>query len=239
MAEEGDALDLDRAPEGFHLDFDGGEIVEADGGTAGSGTLYVNFHHAALATAAADLVTAAVVLPPAWAIGVTANGTVTQEKPNVWKAENTIQLGGQEVTGHFTVAWVGIGWLAEMRVSSDDLDHALWFNGFLAYGGGLGWWDFYDDGQLVGVVEWIADGQGNAQFGMAALAGDAAGSVLSYAFTAADTARVDFHDGVTGEDSWVALAADRSGEVRLPNYNQGEAACWDVAFLNTECAIIE
>ncbi|MBW1881549.1 MAG: hypothetical protein JRJ84_24590, partial [Deltaproteobacteria bacterium] len=54
-----------------------------------------------------------------------------------------------------------------------------------------------------------------------------------------DTARVDFHDGVTGEDSWVALAADRSGEVRLPNYNQGEAACWDVAFLNTECAIIE
>lgn len=235
LAPIGDPIALDSAPGGFYMEFDGREISNADDGTAGNTAEYSNFVAGSLAVIAADVVTAATVIPPALAIGVTAQGTITQLEPNVWQAENTVNLGGTDVTGTFTVAWVGVGWLAEMRITGGEYDHELWFNGFLAYGGGLGWWDFYSNGQVAGVVEWIGDGQGNAQFGIGVVAGQYAGNYMSYTFTDDGTARVDAHDEGRAEDAWVQVNPDQTGEVRLPDYNGGAVACWDASFMNAAC----
>ena len=238
VAEVGEGIDFAAAPEGFYLKIDAEEVdaIGEDGDVPPPGD-YDNFAAAWAAVVWADVITFTVVAPPAIAIAVASDGEITQLEPNVWYAENTVPLNGVNVTTHFAVAWVGVGWLAEMRISSDDgtYDDTLWFNGFLAYGGGLGWWDFYDaNGDLGGVVEWIADGQGNAQFGIAALTGDEAGSWLSYAFLEG-TALVEAHSGPDNEDAWVFVDADQSGEVRLPDYNGGEPACWDIDLINTPC----
>ncbi len=240
-AEAGSALDMAGAPAGFLLDFNGSAITNAaeDAGVPPPSVAAPAYEHVLAAWVAviwADLITVSVMGPPAYAIGVAADGTVTLLDTNVWYAENTVAIAGVHYTTHFTVAWVGVGWLAEMRLSTDDttLDHDLWFNGFLAYGGGLGWWDVYQDDALLGVVEWIADGEGNAEFGMAAVSGSEAGSALAYVFLD-DTVLVSAHSGPTGDDAWVYMAADRSGEVRIPTWNDGEPGCWDATFADVAC----
>jgi len=241
LADPGDALDMAGAPAGFFLDFDGQAITDAaeDAGVPPPAAAAPTHEHILAAWAAvvwADLITLSVVGPPAYAIAVAADGTITELDTNVWYAENTVDIADVAYTTHLTVAWVGVGWLAEMRLSSDDgaLDHDLWFAGFLAYGGGLGWWDVYQDGALLGVVEWIADGAGDAEFGMAAVSGPEAGSALAYVFLD-DSALVSAHSGPTGEDAWVYMAADRSGEVRIPDWNGGEPGCWDVRLADAAC----
>ena len=42
------------------------------------------------------------------------------------------------MTTHLTVAWVGVGWLSEMRITSDEHDDQLWFNGFVSNDGANG-----------------------------------------------------------------------------------------------------
>jgi hypothetical protein len=220
------------------MDFDAGEgIAEADEGTADTGSAgYSNYAAGVLSAMAANLVTTAVVLPPSIGIGIVAQGTITEIDTNVWQAERTIPLGGQDVTGTFTVAWVGVGWLAEMRLTTEDgtWSDDVWFNGFLGHEGAVGWWDLYDHGELVGVVEWLADGQGNAQFGIAAVGGEHAGSGLNYVFVDNGFARIDAV-AATGDHAWVQVNPDQSGEVRLPDYNGGLPACWAPDFTNTAC----
>lgn len=114
------------------------------------------------------------------------------------------------------------------------LDDTLWFNGFVAYGGGLGWWDIYSGGAVVGVVEWLADGQGGGQFGIAALAGSVAGDALYY-LKEGDTGYVGYYDASLAFEAHVAVEADHSGDVMLPDYNGGEPACWDTTFADVAC----
>lgn len=229
-ADPGSPLDFASLPEGALLDISGGQQLTAleQAADARSNT-YDNVITAVLLAGAADLVTAAVVAPPAAAIRIAADGTVTEVAPNVWSATNSVSDGYRTVTGTLVVAWVGVGWLAEMRLDSSDGEYAdtLWFNGFVAANGALGWWDLYTaDEQLAGVVEWAADGTGNAEFGIAALVGQAAGDVLAYGFSDTGETLIAYHDASRAEDAWVYVAADRSGELRSPDYNGGSPACW-------------
>ena len=231
----GGALDPASGGEGFALSVDGTAITSLESDDEASGT-YFNVWTGAAAAAAADLIALGVVAPPAAAIAVATQGTIEEVEPNLWYAENTVTYGGQSVTAHFTVAWVGVGWLAEMRISSTTgYDHTLWFNGFLAYGGGLGWWDFYmEDGTLGGVVEWLGDGESAAEFGIAATGGDHAGSWILYTFLD-EVSRIDSWAEAEQEAAYVFVNPDLSGEVLLPSYNDGAAACWDAGLRDVDC----
>lgn len=224
----GPALDLTTTGRGFRLDIDSeGEVQSLEGEIPRAST-YDHVLRAVGLAAAADLVTTLVVGPPAAAIGITANGAVVEVGDNVWVATNAVSDGATTVTGTFVVAWVGVGWVCEMRLTSTDgrYNGTKWFNGFVSTDGNLGWWDLYDaNGTLVGVVEWIADGNGNGEFAIGALAGDPAGDVLSYWFWDGE-ALVNHHDASLAEDTWVYVAADASGEVRAHDYNGGAPGCW-------------
>lgn len=247
VAPAGRAIDLGAAPEGFTLSFDGSDVQdlgdEAPAGAPAPTATFANVRHGVAMAAMADLAATAVVGPPALAIHVVRQGRVRQVAPNVWTATNSVRDGERELTGTLTAAWVNVGWLAEMRVTSSDgvyTDHK-WFSGFLSHEGGIGWWDLYGaDGQLAGVVEWFADGQGHAEFGIAAMAGEGVGDTLSY-WRADDEHLIVYDDASEGEEAWVYVAPDRSGEMRLVNVNGGEPGCWagldaEIPYADTPCA---
>lgn len=228
-APDGVALDLNAAGDGFLMKIDSAEEIGTLDDDLRRAATYDAVVHGVAAAAFADAVVALVVAPPAAAVEIVRNGTVTEVSKNVWIATNTVSDGTNSVTGTFVVAWVGVGWLAEMRLTSSDgtWSGQPWFNGFVSVENAVGWWDFYDPaGTLGGVVEWVADGEGNGQFGIAATAGENAGDVLSYSFVDG-VARIDFYDASADDTAWVQANADKSGEVRLPDYNGGVAACWD------------
>lgn len=232
-AEEGALIDFSDPHSGYLMDFDGSAIT-AHSDEAVERT-FRNFTAAVVGVTAADLVTASVLAPPAVAIGITSQGDIQQLAPNVWQATNSLQLAdGSTVSGELTVTWVAAGWISEMRYSTDDVTDALWFNGFLSYQGALGWWDLYDvDGTHAGVVEWATNGI-DGEFGMMALSGEHAGDYLIYT-ALADHYRIDHHDESTLEDSWIDLTPSLAGSVRLPTYNAGAEACWDITFNDVDC----
>ena len=241
--EVGDEPDLTSPHSGFRMDVnaDGLEASMGASGarsTAGTAETYLNVTTGLLALATADAITVAVLAPPAAAIHIVLAGQIEQINDHLWSATNTIYgPSGSSITGEFNVAWVGVGWLAEMRLSSSDglYDDTLWFNGFLSIEGAIGWWDIYEDGtDVVGVVEWVADGAGHGEFGIAALGGEAAGDVLYYLLWE-DHGYVAYYDDSAAFEHHVEVTPDYSGEVLLLDYNGSEPACWDALLADGEC----
>lgn len=241
--EAGEEPDLTSPHSGFRMDVNADGLEASLGGSNSrdaqqDAETYANVATGLLALATADAITVAVLAPPAAAIHVVLAGDIEQINDHLWSATNTIYgPSGSSITGEFNVAWVGVGWLAEMRLSSSDglYDDTLWFNGFLSIEGAIGWWDIYEDGvDVAGVVEWVADGAGHAEFGIAALAGDVAGDVLYYLLWE-DHGYVAYYDESTAFESHVEVTPDYSGDVLLLDYNGSMPACWDTAFADVEC----
>lgn len=234
--------DLDAAPDAIAMIVDSRGMDSTSGLTSGSYEApppgsQLNVGHAAAMVAIADANTAVIIGVPAAAAAIARNGVTAQIADNVWASTNSVSDGTTTVTGRFVVAWVGVGWLAEMRLWSSDgrYDNTLWYNGFLSKDGGFGWWDLYDEwGTLAGVIEWLGDGQGNAELGLAATSGDAAGDVLLYLFTDG-TGFVGYHDESDAHDYYVFADVDRTGELLDPAWNGGAPACWDAAGYDVAC----
>lgn len=243
-ASGGPALDLAGAPPGFAMAVDSRGMNDTSGlasgsyadAPAGPATQFNLFHAAAMVTVA-DAHTALLIGVPAAAAAIALDGTTTEITTNVWASSNTVSDGTTSVTGLFVVAWVEVGWLAEMRLWSSDgrYEGNLWYRGFLSRDGDLGWWDFYDESRrLAGVIEWTDDGQGNSQLGLAATNGPEAGDVLLYLFEGG-TGFVGYHDEDVDQDYSVFGAADHSGELVDPAYNGGAPACWDAGGNDAPC----
>ncbi len=240
----GSAPDLAEAPGAFFLQIDGAD-VEATLEDSGQSDLrgvspgYQAVVHALAAVAVADLATVAVVGPPAAAIAFAADGELTEHEPWLWSATNTATgpLGG-EATVDLAVAWVGVGWLAEMRLTTSDgaFDDTLWFSGFLAVNGAAGWWDLYQNDDVVGVVEWTVTGPDQFQAGIAAVGpSPEAGDLLLYAGDGTGTRSVSYYDAGLDFLNYVLVFADDSGEVALHGVNGGAPMCWDTTFADAAC----
>lgn len=236
----GTAPDLANAPGAFYFQIDGQDIASQVDAAAGQRMFptYVNVVTASLAVAAADLATVAVVAPPAAAIAFAGDGLLVEVSPWLWTAANVaVGPNGQSATLVLNVAWVGAGWLAEMRVTSSDglYNDTLWFNGFLAADGSLGWWDLYANGAVAGVVEWVAAPDGSYEAGIASLTGDNNGDVLAYFGTADAEYAVTYWDASASFTSYVLLHPDQSGEVALLDWNYNNPGCWDTAYADVAC----
>lgn len=228
----------DAGTDGLAMRVEDPELDTVDDGVSGGlPSDYENVLKGAEAVIVADAVGAVVLGVPAAAVAIALDGTVTEFDDNVWVATNTVSDGTSSVTGTWVVAWVGVGWLAEMRLWSSDGQYTgqPWFNGFLSADQTLGWWDVYDGyGAQTGVVEWFAPDADHAELGIASLAGDNAGDVLGWVHTPDDDS-VGFHDASAAEDAWVVAHADLSGEVRLVDYNGGNPACWGADRKDVDC----
>ena len=247
LASAGAQFDFATAPQGFRLavDSDGAETIDddVDGGDtaneapAGPSYTYNNVVHGAAMVLVADTATSYVVGVPAAAIAVTMDGESEEIAPNVWAATNTVVYNGGSVTGLFVVAWVEVGWIAQLRLWTSDgrLNNTLWLDGFVSADRNLGWWDMYDEaGSAVGALEWLGDSAGNGEFGIAAFQGDSAGDILGYSFLDGD-ATVGFHDQSLGYDYWVNVHPDNSGALQDPQYASGAESCWDAEKMDAAC----
>ncbi len=223
---------------GLAMEYDADELSAVDDGTSGGlPTDYENVFEGAKAVLVADTVGGLILGIPAAAVSVALQGTVTPYGDNVWVATNTVSDGRTSVTGTWVVAWVEVGWLAEMRLWSSDGQYngEPWFNGFVSEDRTLGWWDVYAvDGTQTGVVEWLAPDADDAELGIASLSGDNAGDILGWLHSAEDDA-VAYHDASIDDDAWVIAHADQSGEVRMADYAGGERACWGPDRMDIEC----
>lgn len=226
----------DLSDDGASMAFTAEGLVDTDGlpTERDADFAYSNIFAGAAALVFAESVRYAVIAPPHLAIAFAADGDIVQTEANVWVATNTVDLPEGPLTTTFTVAWVGVGWLGEMRYSDASHSNTLWFNGFISNDSNLGWWDLYADNGDAAVVEWISDGQGNGQFGIGVVSGAHEGSLISYTF-APDVDRIDFVDGDTGDSAYVLGNSDGSGEVQLHDHNDGQVACWDANNLNISC----
>lgn len=236
----GVAPDLANAPSAFFMQIDSEEMQAALESATGRRFIptYENVFAAAAAVVVADLATVAVVGPPAAAIAFAGDGLLVEVTPSLWSATN-IAVGpdGSSATLTLNVAYVGVGWLAEMRVTSSDglYDNTLWFNGFLSADGALGWWDLYSGDVVAGVIEWIVLPDGSYEAAIGSLSGDTNGDVLAYVGAATGESAVAYDDASAGFLSYVLLRPDNSGETALLDFKGGARSCWDTAWADAAC----
>ena len=240
--ERGTEPDLANAPAAFHFQIDGSELsdtFEASGkmGVRAGAPTYRAIVDATVAVVAADVVSLAVVGPPALAVEFASNGELTEQEPWLWSATNTTEgVFGNQTTFDLDVVWVGVGWLAEMRYSDNTHDDELWFNGFLSVESAVGWWDIYDNDEIVGIVEWTALGNNDFQSAIAAVgAHENAGDVLLYGSNQDDEYTVRYYDASEDFESYVELEADQSGEVALLGVNMNQPQCWNTEWADVDC----
>lgn len=238
----GAAPDLAKAPGAFFFAIDGSALTatleeRSTGGGAAALPTYDAVATGIAAVVVADVAGLAVVGPPAVGIAYAAGGQFTEHLPWLWSATNTFDdpLRGP-TTLELTVAFVGAGWLAEMRVTNDEVIDEVWFDGFVGLDLSVGWWNLYDNGVVVGTVEWIDAGNGNAQSAIAAVGPHPdAGNVLRFLTADTGDARVEFYEATPDFLNYVALDADHSGEVALREVDGGAPQCWATDWTDIAC----
>jgi hypothetical protein len=158
-------------------------------------------------------------------------GTARVDSPALGSAEARLHIG-----------WVAVGWLAELRLSTDDgtWDDDLLANGFLAEDGGLGWWDVYEDDAIVAAMEWLLEDSGVFAAGIAPIAFDESagmsvdGDILTVE-VAARTGTITYEDNPAGTLSYVHVYDDASGEGSIDGYLDGAVFCWDASLADAAC----
>lgn len=241
-APAGEPIDVATVPAPFAMDVgaeeyeDPDHIAPAGDAPAGPATRN-NVVKAAQLVVLADATAVYLVGVPAAAVDIALHGVTTEVYPNVWASTNTVSDGVRSVTGVFVYAWVGNGWIAEMRLWSSDgaYNDTRWFNGYLSADGQVGWWDFFDTwGTLQGVIEWVSDGE-NTELGMAGTAGDIQGDFLGFLWLDDGSFHVGYHEGAMNDDAWVTVQPDRAGQLRVWDYASGLPACWDTQGYDVDC----
>jgi hypothetical protein len=229
--------------EGFRMEIDSSVVGAPNSATArmrsrqATSISYANYLHALGMVVAADLTTVGVLAVPAAAIAAVTQGISTPVGTNAWMATNTVSYNGQWVNGVLVVAWVEVGWIAQLSLTSSDgvLQNTPWLTGFVSKDYKLGWWDMKDQwGVSVGALEWTSDSSGNAQFGILSNQGDTSGDVLGYAFVNG-VSSVALYDSSADELSWVEVNPDESGSLRDPLYQWGAESCWNEQRLDAAC----
>ena len=162
--------------------------------------------------------------------------------------EYSVFLYGQIEEDH--VKW-------RMEVSSNNpelmLDHFVWFDGESKLDDSGGFWQFYApvlggavnassgmSGQTPGVPVFRIDYENISYYESRLtilnneVGGEDEGDMIVFHETRTVNT-IDFHDADLMEDSNITWFADNSGSITVPDYNNGETACWDTNLNDTTC----
>lgn len=220
--------------------FDAGADMTAD--MAGKDFTKTNFLNAYLRVAVLNIVTRVVLTPPVAAFAVALHTVPSYQEDGSWiwvythvdgAEEQQIRLRGLPVTN-------GVEW--QMHVSDSaanpPFENELWFEGSTHLDGQLGDWTFYDFNltgkPAVARLEWGTD-SGGEYLVISALYGADEGDVLAYRHDAPDCS-IDFTDGADGSQYYIRWNEfDGTGSLMVPDYNNGDPACWDENQDDTDC----
>ena len=248
----GSPLDLSAMGPGFWLNMSSATLQgilrssgsdESDGPSGPGVETYEHMNNALEALLTADRVVYSMVGMTASAMVSVSLSSFEEVEPYLWSAEaSTTAPDLQTAEVRLNVAWVGVGWLAELRLTTSDgsYDDTLWCNGFVSEDGQTGWWDLYDDDSVTAATEWLVE-EGLLQIGVAPLTWGAAnglyvdGDILTYDLSQAG-GTVAYTDTDTDFVSYVTVNDDYSGEALIDDYNDEELACWDENLADAVCA---
>ena len=138
---------------------------------------------------------------------------------------------------------VNEGWDIDLLISNTELDRYLWIEGNFALDLSEGIWTAHDANLPAGAddvldIRWtyVSDTERTLVFENTNQSSPDVGDVLTYSVSG-NTATLRFDDASEAnqiaEITWDSTTG--LGSIQVPDYNNGERACWNAAFENAAC----
>jgi hypothetical protein len=224
-------------PDTENLEFDFSFFDPADQLDKSNGE-YDNFINAYLRTVILDVTARLVLAAPVEAFSNAIN-TVPAAMPNgSWRWTYDWQITGDRVG----IVLVGNpdGGVVEWELSlvpDGTTEEYLWFSGTTNDNGEEGHWVFLDldqeDFPVSGEISW-----GNSDHGryleFISREPDSNGDSLTF-YDNDPEFRIEFTLGTDDDSSFIQWRADGDGSLKVPDYNDGVQACWDIYQQDVEC----
>jgi len=202
---------------------------------------YDNFLNAYVRVALLEVVARIVMTPPVAAFSLALHTPPSLQDDGSWIWVYTHVDGDEQVQIRLRRLPLenGVEW--ELRVSVDghqpELDNVIWFTGTTMDEGETGAWTFRDLDDpafpISGEIAW-GDNAAGRFLRFTCLGGDDMGDRLE--FQDADPMyTITFVDVDLDETSHIEWFADGHGSLTVPEYNDGEQACWDTDLQNMVC----
>jgi hypothetical protein len=151
--------------------------------------------------------------------------------------EYSIFLYGTPDAGDEYVDW-------RLEVSTNDpsnpLDHFVWFDGRTYNDDSQGYWQFYDPSLpspfTSGRIDWQNPSATEHRLKIEVNGPDHPdfGDTLEF-FESSFLCTIDHYDASEDQGGNITINADGSGSLTVPDYNNGETACWDTEQKDTAC----
>ncbi len=198
---------------------------------------YAHFANAYLRVALLDLMAHLVTAPPVAAFSLALHTPPSLQDDGSWIWIYTHVDGDQEAQIRLQ-GWPrdpGVDW--ELRVTYDDVDGVVWFDGHTEQDAQVGSWTFYEVEDpahpATGRIAWNA-ASAPERLVFTALAGEDAGDTLEYRDTGA-FAEIEHVDVTESQTSSIRWYPDGHGWIEWFDYNGFERGCWDVDLRNVVC----
>ncbi|MBD3336533.1 MAG: hypothetical protein GF355_13555 [Candidatus Eisenbacteria bacterium] len=205
-----------------------------------------NFLNAAVRVAVLNLVTTAIVAPPAAAFeaAIHSQPSYIGDATFVW-IYTWVNGQGREVEIRLRGVLLdqAVDW--ELRVSDNQadppLEQVVWFTGLSDFGNDEGFWILNDivDGEPVEAarIDWQVDAEDDRRLSFENIyAGhEDLGDTLSYS-QEGTVITIEFFDAsedIVADITWDEVTG--AGSLQVPDYNDGERACWDEDQYDIEC----
>jgi hypothetical protein len=132
-----------------------------------------------------------------------------------------------------------VEWRMEVSSNNPDvpLDHFVWFDGESKQDDSGGFWNFYSPeapGESFLRLDWSNVPAGTHTLSITVLQGDDVDDTLVIN-EAPQASTIDYTDASAGETHNITWRYDGSGSLTVPDYNNGETACWDIRQRDTVC----
>ena len=226
-------------PDRLNFDFDFFASKEALAKSASYGRS--NFVNAYLRVVVLDALAKLTLAPPVTVFALALHTPPSLQSDGSWIWVYTHVDGVEEIQVRLRGLPQGdrVHW--EMRVTADHfavpLDRELWFSGTTAHDGTEGRWYFHDledpDHPLVGEIAWGDDELGEF---LEFIDHDPEADGDSLRFTdSGESCVVRYVQQTTAETWFIRWCTDGTGSLRVPDYNDGEEACWDEDQINVDC----
>ena len=198
---------------------------------------YDNFLNAYLRVALLEVISRIVMPPPVAAFSLALHTPPSLQDDGSWIWVYTYVDGAEELQIRLRGLPQANGVVWELRVTVGDLDNVLWFSGTTMDDGETGTWTFRDlDDPLYpvsGEIAWGRNVQGDF-LRFTSLAGDDDGDMLE--FQEAYPRYVVTHvDADLEHTSLIEWYEDGHGNLTVPEYNDGQQACWGTDLQNMVC----
>ncbi len=224
-------------PSTEQLEFDFSFFGPADQLDKSSGE-YDNFINAYLRTVLLDVMAHLVLAAPVEAFSNAIHTVPTVQPDGSWRWTYDWQVAGERVGIVLLGMPAGevVEWELYLVPDGTNLEY-LWFSGTTTDNGEDGHWVFLDlddeDFPVCGEIAWGTNADGRF-LEFISRQPDSYGDRLAFYDNDPDF-RIEFTLGAGGDSSFIQWHAAGDGSLKIPDYNNGVEACWNIYQQNVDC----